>query len=277
MNAVKNNYIERSDCENLLVITSSNADRHVLNNSIRTALKQKGIIQDKEYQSLIRVPKSLPGTRRYFAANFQKGQTIYFENRTYPSGIEAEIDHVDKENNQLNIVTLNGKDGVVKLRDIHTKISLYDKQVRNFSIGERVVFLKNDNRLNVRNGMTGTLKHIDEKGALHIKLDFSGKTLRFNQSEYNYLDHGYVSTVHKSQGMTAKDVIFVASTENPQLNNTESFYVAATRAKSSFQLFTNDLQIKNQFMASLEKTSTISEKMFKHPMEILLNTKELEK
>ena len=277
LKAVKNNYIGRPDYKNVLVITPSNMDRHLLNDSIRTALKENGVLKEDECQMSISVPRSLLGTRRYFAANFQKGQTLYFENRTHPGGIEAEIVHVDKDNNLLNIVTPNGQNGVVKLRDIHTKISLYDKQVRNFSIGERVVFLKNDNRLNVRNGMTGTLKHIDEKGALHIKLDFSGKTLRFNQSEYNYLDHGYVSTVHKSQGMTAKNVIFVASTENPQLNTTESFYVAVTRAKSSFQLYTNDFQIKSQFMVSQEKTSTISEKLFKQPMQILVNTKEIEK
>jgi ATP-dependent exoDNAse (exonuclease V) alpha subunit len=53
--------------------------------------------------------------------------------------------------------------------------------------------LKNDKRLHVKNGETGTIKDIGEKGSFFVKTD-SGKTVDFNVKDYNFIGHAYAVT-----------------------------------------------------------------------------------
>ena len=67
-------------------------------------------------------------------------------------------------------------------------------------VGDRVVFTKNDARVGVLNGQFGEV--VDLAGdAISVKRD-DGKVVSFSASEYSNIQHGYASTVHKSQGMT---------------------------------------------------------------------------
>ena len=69
-------------------------------------------------------------------------------------------------------------------------------------VGDRVVFLKNDAGLGVKNGQFGEVVRMNLLGSgLSVKLD-NGRTVDFSLSTYKDLAHGYASTIHKSQGMT---------------------------------------------------------------------------
>ncbi|MCR5877294.1 Ti-type conjugative transfer relaxase TraA [Phenylobacterium sp. J367] len=71
---------------------------------------------------------------------------------------------------------------------------------RLFAAGERIVFLRNERELGVKNGTLGTL---DEVGAtrMTVRLD-DGRRVAFDHKAYTDLDHGYATTIHKSQGVT---------------------------------------------------------------------------
>ena len=73
---------------------------------------------------------------------------------------------------------------------------------REFAVGERLMFLRNERSLDVKNGSLGTLEAIDGD-RLVVRLD--GKEARQVEVDlkfYRDLDHGYAATVHKSQGVT---------------------------------------------------------------------------
>jgi len=77
---------------------------------------------------------------------------------------------------------------------------------RTFAVGERVMFLRNDRALGVKNGSLGVLRGI-EAGKLSIQLDDGmkvggGQIVSFDPRQYTNLEHGYASTIHKSQGVT---------------------------------------------------------------------------
>ena len=77
---------------------------------------------------------------------------------------------------------------------------------REFQAGDRLYFKKNDRKLGVMNGETGTLTKINvtsdgSECLFTVKLD-NGKELQFDPRDYSQIDYGYALTIHKSQGET---------------------------------------------------------------------------
>ncbi|MBI1198690.1 MAG: Ti-type conjugative transfer relaxase TraA [Phenylobacterium sp.] len=71
---------------------------------------------------------------------------------------------------------------------------------RLFAEGERIVFLRNERELGVKNGTLGTVEQLGDT-RLGVRLD-DGRRVAFDQKAYTDLDHGYATTIHKSQGVT---------------------------------------------------------------------------
>ena len=80
---------------------------------------------------------------------------------------------------------------------------------RAFAKGDRLVFLKNDRRLGVKNGSLGVVESV-RGNTMVVQLD-GGSRLAFDVREYNHLDHGYAVTVHKAQGVTVDRAHVLAS------------------------------------------------------------------
>jgi len=80
---------------------------------------------------------------------------------------------------------------------------------RWFAPEDRVVFLRNDRALGVKNGTLGTVAEA-APGALTVRLD-SGAEVRVGQGQYAELDHGYAVTLHKAQGTTVERAFVLAS------------------------------------------------------------------
>ena len=101
---------------------------------------------------------------------------------------------------------------------------------RKMTIGESVMFLKNDNALNVRNGTQGVITAINES-QLHLQIteDKTTRTVKVNLADYNAIDYAYASTVHKLQGMTVDHMDYFPSWNNDRtLSN-----VAMTRHRKT--------------------------------------------
>lgn len=126
--------------------------------------------------------------------------------------------------------------------------------VRQFADGDRVIFLKNDNELGVKNGTTGTVERA-EAGQLHVRLDDGAGKIVVNEQRYNNLDHGYAMTVHKSQGVTVDRAHYAPG----QLAHRELAYVALSRHRETVQLYTTKEQragLAGQLAKSQEKGSS---------------------
>ena len=101
---------------------------------------------------------------------------------------------------------------------------------RDFACGDRVMFLKNDRGLGLKNGSLGIVEAVDA-GRMTVQLDV-GRPVAFDLKDYAHLDHGYAATIHKAQGMTVDRAHVLAT---PGLDR-HAAYVALSRHRESVQL-----------------------------------------
>jgi ATP-dependent exoDNAse (exonuclease V) alpha subunit len=103
----------------------------------------------------------------------------------------------------------------------------------SFSVGDRVLTLRNDYRLGLLNGSRGTVLRGSDDG-LDVRLD-DGRDLHVpaDYVEAGHLTYGYAATVHKSQGATC-DRLFVLGDDTFTI---ETGYTALTRGRLSNQLY----------------------------------------
>jgi hypothetical protein len=86
-----------------------------------------------------------------------------------------------------------------------------ERGARTFAPGDRVMFLRNERSMGVKNGSLGTLERIDG-AALTVRLDGADRReVRFDVKDYSQIDHGYAATIHKSQGVTVDHGHLLAS------------------------------------------------------------------
>ncbi len=103
---------------------------------------------------------------------------------------------------------------------------------REFAKGDRVLFTRNDRKLDVMNGDFGTVRGT-LNGSLRIELDRGGMK-EIDPLSYSHLEYGYAATCHKLQGTTV-DRCHVYASEN-NMGGREWAYVAASRAREAFHI-----------------------------------------
>ena len=104
---------------------------------------------------------------------------------------------------------------------------------REFAPGDRIVFLENNRDLGVKNGMLGTVEHV-EAGRIVAQLDGrGGNSVSVPMGDYQAIDHGYATTIHKNQGATVdRSYVMASGTMDRHLT-----YVAMTRHRDGVQLY----------------------------------------
>jgi len=106
--------------------------------------------------------------------------------------------------------------------------------LRTFAAGDQIVFLKNEGKLGVKNGMLGK---VIEAGTGRIVVGLGGgndqRQITVEERFYNNLDHGYATTIHKSQGATVDQVKVLASLSLDR----HLTYVAMTRHRQDLDVY----------------------------------------
>lgn len=106
--------------------------------------------------------------------------------------------------------------------------------IRQFDAGDQIVFLKNEGSLGVKNGMIGRV--IEAAPSRIVAVVGEGDQRRqvtVEQRFYNDVDHGYATTIHKSQGATVDRVKVLASLSLDR----HLTYVAMTRHREDLQVY----------------------------------------
>jgi len=261
-NQAQQQIVERYDRDTLVVVGRNN-DRKQLNSVIRAKLKAEHQISDSEHIAKTRQSKNIRGVQRHFASNYDKGDIVAVTRggAGVKVGAEGKVIKVDHVRNRITIQMQN-KRGQVQQREIDLKqhgdkLAVYSESETAFSRGDKVVFLKNNQGLGVRNGETGIVQKVDRHGDISVKMD-NGRVVSFNINKgYNYLDHGYCLTSYKSQGQTATKVIYHANTNFK--NDYSSFYVGLTRGRKDALVITdNAAKLKRDIIENQQgKKSTL--------------------
>jgi len=119
------------------------------------------------------------------------------------------------------------------------------KGEREFVVNDRIIFLENARfeeatapelgQQEVKNGMLGTvIATRNERGReiLKVRLD-CGREVVFSNKTYQNIDHGYATTIHKSQGITVDNAFVLATPTMDQ----HLAYVAMSRHRHDASLY----------------------------------------
>lgn len=105
---------------------------------------------------------------------------------------------------------------------------------RHFAVGDQIVFLRNETSLGVKNGMIGkVVEAAPRRIVAEIGEGDHRRRVEIEQRFYRNLDHGYATTIHKSQGATV-DRVKVLATLSLDRHLT---YVAMTRHRDDVGLY----------------------------------------
>ena len=146
------------------------------------------------------------------------------ERRADPAASRIILTHLNKEVAMLNEAARarlaeQGELG----RDFAVRT---ERGLRDFADNDRILFLKNERDLGVKNGTLGTVERA-AADTLAVRLD-DGRRIAVDLKSYAHIDHGYAATVHKTQGMTV-DRTHVLATPGMDAH---SAYVALSRHRS---------------------------------------------
>jgi Ti-type conjugative transfer relaxase TraA len=126
---------------------------------------------------------------------------------------------------------------------------------RGFAPGDRIVLLENNRELGVKNGMLGTVTAV-EPDAIQVRLDGAGQNaarlISIPVRSYQSFDHGFATTIHKSQGATVDRAFVMASTTMDR----HLTYVAMTRHRHAVGLYagSDELRDLKAMIASLSRS-----------------------
>ncbi|MES0042262.1 Ti-type conjugative transfer relaxase TraA [Mesorhizobium sp. M0091] len=105
-----------------------------------------------------------------------------------------------------------------------------ERGARAFASGDRVMFLRNERGLGVKNGTLGIVEEVSTQSmTVHTDDD---RSVRFDLKDYAHIDHGYAATIHKAQGMTVHRTHVLAT---PGMDAHGS-YVALSRHRDGMDL-----------------------------------------
>ena len=105
-----------------------------------------------------------------------------------------------------------------------------ERGAREFASGDRIMFLKNERGLGVKNGTLGQIERVSPDH-MAVRLD-DGRSVAFDLKDYAHVDHGYAATIHKSQGVTVDRAHVLAT---PGMDR-HSAYVGMSRHRDDVQL-----------------------------------------
>jgi Ti-type conjugative transfer relaxase TraA len=138
------------------------------------------------------------------------------------------LTHTNDEVRALNIAARERLRAVGELgEDVEVRA---ERGARKVATGDRVMFLKNERSLGVKNGTLGQVQVITQS-RMAVMLD-DGRLVAFDVKDYANIDHGYAATVHKSQGVTVDRVHVLAT---PGLDR-HAAYVALSRHRHTVDL-----------------------------------------
>ena len=145
-----------------------------------------------------------------------------------PGASRIILTHTNDEVRELNTAARDRLRAASELGD-DIMIST-ERGQREFAPGDRLMFLRNERSLGVKNGTLGQVQSVTQ-ARMAVLLD-DGRSIAFDVKDYANLDHGYAATVHKAQGVTVDRVHVLAT---PGLDR-HAAYVALSRHRDRVDL-----------------------------------------
>ena len=146
----------------------------------------------------------------------------------------------DYKHMQILAPMYRGKNGIdilnKHLQNVFNPKSKEKREIKSgdviFREGDKILQLENMPDENIYNGDIGIIKYIknsSKKNELYI--DFDGNLVKFTPKDFNKIKHGYIISIHKSQGSEFDMVIMTMSFDYKRMLYKKLIYTGVTRAK----------------------------------------------
>jgi Ti-type conjugative transfer relaxase TraA len=151
------------------------------------------------------------------------------DRRHYPDASRIILTHTNDEVRALNEEV---RDQLKANGALGAEVAItVERGERMFAENDRVMFLRNERSIGVKNGSLGTVQNVDRM-RMAVMLD-DGRSVAFDLKDYAHVDYGYAATIHKAQGMTVDRVQVLAT---PGVDS-HSTYVALSRHREQVDLY----------------------------------------
>ena len=145
-----------------------------------------------------------------------------------PAASRIILTHTNAEVRELNLMA---RERMRRAGDLGSDVTVETARgERQFASGDRIMFLRNERGLGIKNGTLGTIE-VSHPTRLAVRTD-DGRKVAFETRDYAHIDHGYAATIHKAQGVTV-DRSHVLAT--PGMDSNAS-YVALSRHRDGTEL-----------------------------------------
>ena len=140
---------------------------------------------------------------------------------------------------------VNGIDNINKvLQDVFNPPDISKLELRYGDItyreNDKILQLVNDPDNNVFNGDIGVIKKISKSGTKsglsEITIDYYGNIVTYTSKDFNKFKHGFIISIHKSQGSEFEFVIMPISSSYKRMLYKKLIYTGITRAKKKLVL-----------------------------------------
>ena len=212
-----------------LIVSGTNQKRQEITAAIREGLRAEGSIgSDVAARQL--VDYRLTKVEDRYAHNYSTGDTIV-PIRKYNQLVKGQSYQVIGRTGD-NLLLKSPEGGQIET-DLEFDKAHYREEAIQVAVGDRLRWKKNDTKLNRRNGQEFEIESTSENLA-RIKYR-DGRQEVIDLSQAHHFESALATTIYSSQGKTS-DRVFVAA---DGMQNSESFYVAASRAKTHLQIYTD--------------------------------------
>ena len=241
--AIAADYLSRpSEVRNkTLIIAGTNADKSAIAQKVRTCLVAEGTLNDESLLISTLRRKNLDKFAITQAHYYQRGDVIKFQTDSarFSKNSYYRITDVNPETQTATLIDTVGLTETLSL-DKYKQREVYQLQQLEIRPGERMRFTKNIRNSDYKqlNGQRFTVKGITDDG--QIEITSKSKNQNISVARLLHSDYSYVDTVHSSQGQTADYCIYSAANAKSKTIGRESFYVAASRAKQEFVVYTKN-------------------------------------
>jgi Ti-type conjugative transfer relaxase TraA len=222
-----------------IILTFTRSSVSELNERARAVLQNKSQIATEEFTYYREVEKKgvalKPGSRA----------TISLTDRELGISGGEQVNILKVSPEAIKIQLDSGKEANIPAHLKHY-LKTMDKRDITLSVGERIIFKKNNKTYGVKNGDLATITFMNHE-YLEARLD-NGATVKVPKT-YHHIDYGYATTVHKSQGMTVDNTSVLV--DNKYWDRALSF-VAFTRHRKKLSIYADAGQ--HQDLDSLKRT-----------------------
>ena len=235
-----------------LLVAPTHELRAEINAAVREALASEGVPRGPALRIDRLVGLGMTRAEKGDARNYREGDTVVFHQDLMHYRVKADdaLAVTGVEEDRVLLLHPDGKprrirpDGPIRYR-----LEVYETRPIEIRAGDRVRWTRNDKARRLVNGGRAEVAAIGRDRVRFALADGRALSLKRDDPQLRHLDHGWSSTVHGAQGVTADGVIAVLDSGHGALADQATFYVEISRARDSAVVLTDN---REQLVEALE-------------------------